>query len=101
MWCIAMFDLPTVADEERKRANQFRKVLLQAGFTMLQLSVYAQPFTDSGHCERIARLIRAELPPQGEVRLMYLTDKQFSKTEVFLGKKAQKPEKIPDQLLLF
>ncbi len=101
MWCLVLFDLPTGSAEERKRAGDFRKILLHEGFVMLQLSVYGQPFRDDSHCEKIARVLRSEVPPKGEVRLLYVTDSQFAKMEVFLGKTPKKPEKIPQQLLLF
>lgn len=100
MWCIALFDLPVVTAEERKRANRFRKILLGAGFTRLQLSVYAQPFPDERRSERAVRIIKSELPPDGEVRLMFLTDKQFARMQVFLGKKAKAVEKASEQLWL-
>lgn len=101
MWCLALFDLPTGTADERNRAAKFRKVLLHEGFVMLQLSVYAQPFSDAGHCEKIVRIIRAEIPPKGEVRLLYVTDSQFGKMETFFGRKTKKPEKPTQQLLLF
>ena len=42
MWIIVMFDLPTDTKEVRKAYHEFREVLLNDGFTMLQFSVYAR-----------------------------------------------------------
>ena len=42
MWLFAMFDLPVTTTKARKRYAEFRKVLLEQGFSMLQYSVYAR-----------------------------------------------------------
>ena len=42
MWLFAMFDLPVTTAKARKRYAQFRKVLIEQGFSMLQYSVYAR-----------------------------------------------------------
>jgi hypothetical protein len=47
MWVIAMFDLPTETPAARRAYSQFRKHLLEDGFTMMQFSVYAR------HCANI------------------------------------------------
>ena len=60
----------------------------------------------SGHppatvpCEDIARMT-AELPDEGEVRFMVITDKQFGKIQTYWGKGRQPEEKSPSQLQFF
>lgn len=96
-----MFDLPVVTKEDRRRYARFRVALLQRGFTMLQFSVYAR------HCgsEAFAAGIRADvwavLPPEGQVRLLTVTDRQFGKMEVYFGKKRRPAEDPPAQFMLF
>ena len=101
MWLFAMFDLPTKTKTERKIYTNFRKALLKEGFSMMQYSVYARyfPSEDAGKIEM--RGIRAILPPEGEVRLVMITDRQFGKMQVFYGKKRKKTEQKPQQLMLF
>ena len=41
------------------------------------------------------------LPTHGQVRLVSVTDRQFGKMEIFVGKKRQRVEDPPHQLLLF
>lgn len=41
------------------------------------------------------------LPPNGQVRLLAVTDHQFGRMRVFFGKTESRAEKPPDQLLLF
>jgi CRISPR-associated protein Cas2 len=42
-----------------------------------------------------------KLPPAGEVRFLTITDRQFSRIRVFLGKKRAKTESWPSQMELF
>ena len=101
MWLFALFDLPVTSKVKRKRAAQFRKVLLRQGFSMLQLSVYARYCASEDIGNRFVEGLRGQLPPEGQVRLLLVTDRQFGKMAVFNGKKANKPENVPVQGLLF
>ena len=101
MWLFAMFDLPVDKPELRKEYTQFRKALLKEGFTMLQYSVYAH-YARSEESEATYRAkVRMALPSHGQVRVISLTDRQFEKMEVFVGKKREKVEDPPHQLMLF
>jgi len=101
MWLVAMFDLPVDSAEARREYTRFRKKLLAQGFTMLQFSVYAR-YCPSEEASAVYRSrVRDVLPPKGEVRLIAVTDRQFGKMEVFLGKTRRRAEKPPEQLLLF
>ena len=101
MWLIAMFDLPMDTPRRRKAYARFRSSLLRDGFTRLQLSVYAR-YCSSEEASHIHRKrIRQALPAEGQVRVVLLTDHQFGKMEVYVGKKRGKPEHAPLQLELF
>ena len=101
MWVFAMFDLPVDSSAARREYTRFRKRLIQEGFCMLQFSVYARYFGSEEASEAHRRRIAASLPPQGQVRLLAVTDRQFGKMEVFYGKTKHSTEKPPEQLLLF
>lgn len=101
MWVIAMFDLPTDTPTERKAYAQFRKRLLDDGFTMMQYSVYMR------HCASIENAavhvarMGANVPAEGEVRFLTITDNQFGRIRTYVGKKRKKPSLSPSQLELF
>lgn len=96
-----MFDLPSVTPEERKEYVIFRKMLLGEGFTMMQYSVYVRFFGSEEAAKPIRKIIKKNLPPDGHVRLLAVTDKQFSMIEVFHGKTRVSTEEKPEQLVLF
>ncbi len=101
MWLFAMFDLPVDEKELRREYSQFRAALIKQGFTMLQYSVYAR-YVPSEETEQVLRRrVHAALPSHGQVRLLSVTDRQFEKMEVYVGKKRKPVEDPPLQLLLF
>lgn len=101
MWVLTMFDLPTDTKVARRQYALFRKLLLTDGFRQMQFSVYARPCSSRENAEvHVARVERA-LPLDGEVRLLVITDKQFERMRVFLGKKRGSVEHSPGQLELF
>lgn len=96
-----MFDLPVKTREQRRRYTRFRKLLLVDGFSRLQYSVYARycPSDEAAAAHR--QTIRGGLPPDGQVRLLSVTDHQFGKMENFVGKTRKPTEEPPRQLMLF
>ena len=101
MWIVVMFDLPTDTKRARREYALFRKFLIQDGFMMTQYSVYSRccPSHENMnvHIERVQR----NLPPNGEVRILPVTDKQFEKMRIFFGKVPKPVESTPSQLELF
>jgi CRISPR-associated protein Cas2 len=101
MWLFAMFDLPVTTPKARKRYAQFRKLLIGQGFSMLQFSVYARYCASEEMATAYRNRVRASLPPEGYVRVLSVTDRQFGKMESYIGENDQSVEKPPSQLALF
>lgn len=101
MWVLAMFDLPTDTKKARRQYALFRKHLLEDGFTMMQFSVYARHCASKENAEVHVERIQRNLPPDGEVRVITITDKQFERMMVFWGKMRKPPTPPPCQLELF
>lgn len=101
MWLFAMYDLPVDKPELRREYAQFHKTLLQHGFTMLQYSVYVH-YVRSEESEEIYRKkVHLSLPSHGQVRMISVTDRQFEKMAVYVGRKREKAEDPPLQLAFF
>ena len=101
MWVIVLFDLPTEDKQMRRDYTRFRKFLLEDGFRMMQYSVYMRHSSSEENAQVHARRVKLHLPPDGEVRIIKITDKQFARIEVFYGKKREAIEKAPEQLSFF
>ena len=101
MWLLAMFDLPTNTKEERRDMTQFRKLLQSCGLFRMQYSVYARFCDNSRLTETLLRQIKTGVPAKGEVRFIYVTDKQYSEMIIFEGNTKKRPEREPEQLMFF
>ena len=101
MWVMVFFDLPTNTKKERRQASQFRKRLLQDGFSMFQFSIYVRHCPSRENAEVHIKRVKSVLPPNGHVGIMQITDKQFGMMELFFGKKEKDKPEIPQQLSLF
>ena len=101
MWVMVMFDLPVDTKAARRHYSQFRKKLLADGFARVQYSVYCRHCaSEENTCMHVGR-VEAWIPPDGEVRVLSITDKQYERMRVFWGKRRQAPEKPAAQLELF
>lgn len=101
MWVLAMFDLPVDTKRARKAYAQFRKELLQNGFTKMQYSVYVRHCPSEENAAVHIGRVERNVPPDGEVRILTLTDKQFERMRVFWGKARTPTIRPPAQLELF
>lgn len=101
MWLVAMFDLPTDTKQARKQYALFRKDLLKDGFSMMQYSVYVRHCASEENAAVHEGRVERSLPPDGEVRVMVITDKQFERMRVFWGKMRKAVEAAPAQLEMF
>lgn len=101
MWILVMFDLPNETKKQRKRYSEFRKSLIQDGFTMFQFSIYVRNCASREnakvHIERVKRL----LPDEGKVCVITITEKQFNDILLFEGQKKTPPLPAAIQLELF
>jgi len=101
VWILLMFDLPTDTERARKDYTIFRKALLRDGFNMIQYSVYVRHCASEENAQVHYERVKNFLPPDGEVRLMVVTDKQFGRMEIFWGKMRKPAPAGPRQLELF
>ena len=101
MWLITMFDLPTDTPAARREYSKFRHMLLLSGFSMMQYSVYSRHCSSKENAETYVRRIERQLPPDGQVRVLRITDKQFERMKVFWGKARLPTESPPAQLEFF
>lgn len=101
MWVFVFFDLPTETRQNRRDHARFRKQLKEDGFTMMQFSIYTRHCNSSENASVHIKRTKGILPPEGEVIIFTLTDKQFGMMEFFLGQKAADRPDTPQQLELF
>lgn len=81
------FDLPVVKKQQRKAYAKFRKFLINSGFDMIQFSVYARITRNSDDTKKYISLIDRNKPPEGSVRVLSVTERQYSSMVLLVGEK--------------
>lgn len=101
MWILVAFDLPTGTKKERKAAHKFRLSLLKDGFNMLQFSIYTRPCSSRENMRVHINRVKKLLPEYGKIGIFNFTDKQFSQSEQYFGKKSVSANPPTKQLSFF
>ena len=101
MWVIVMYDLPTDTKLDRKRAGKFRKQILDDGFQMFQFSMYIRHCSSRENAEVHQKRVKRILPPQGNIGILCITDKQFGMMEIFQGVDKKELPNTVQQLEMF
>lgn len=101
MWVLVLFDLPTETKKEKKAYSDFRKKLLNDGFTMFQFSIYLRHCPSAENADVHIKRVKSCMPEFGQIGILRITDKQFGDMEIFSNQKAQEPQSGPQQLELF
>jgi CRISPR-associated protein Cas2 len=102
MRLMVFFDLPMVTKAEKRAYVHFRRFLLNDGYDMIQWSVYGRILNGKdAETKHLARLAD-NLPPEGSVRCMTVTEKQYAGIKLLVGMPLFQEKKVPaDQMLLF
>ena len=96
-----MFDLPVITDKERKIATNFRKFLLDDGYIMMQFSVYSRICKNNDDLQKHINRLKIHSPKSGNIRMLQITEKQYSNIIMFAGSKEVEEDISIDSLLVF
>ncbi|MDY3126889.1 MAG: CRISPR-associated endonuclease Cas2 [Corynebacterium sp.] len=96
-----MFDLPVKTKPQTTAANRFRNQLLDLGFSRVQFSVYAQYFPLASRVQTTVKQVKSQLPDGGDIRVIMISDYEWSHAIRFSNKKETKNEEMPTQLAIF
>ena len=101
MRILVFFDLPVKTAAERREATRFRKFLLNDGYHMLQYSVYARVCNGMDAVEKHRIRVRANLPDNGSIRMLTITEKQYESIEILLGNLTEADDSFQTEQLSF
>ena len=102
MRILVFFDLPVKTKANRREAARFRKFLLNDGYHMLQYSVYARVCAGTDAVTKHRARIRDNLPDNGAIRLMVVTEKQYESIDILLGRLTEADDPFEaEQLTIF
>jgi len=100
MRLIVFFDLPTKTKKDRKVYTIFRKKLMENGFFMLQYSVYCRICKGVQLSKKYIEYVKKVTPSKGNIRILQITDKQFTAMQLIIGVKTNEEKYINKQLII-
>ncbi len=99
MRMIVFFDLPVQTKKERGAATRFRNFLLKDGYFMLQFSVYVRICNGMENVNLHRMRLKANVPENGSIRMLVVTEKQYESIELLLGKLTVEEESPPTETI--
>ena len=100
MKLLCMFDLPVETKSEQRQYRKFRKNLIEEGFIMMQYSIYVRTCPTREFTERMIKRLKKKHPPNGNVRLLTITEKQYDDMVLIIGSKNTNEESIGVERLI-
>ena len=100
MRILLFFDLPMVSSAEVRRYTRFRKYLLSNGYIMMQYSIYSKIFPNRDTVKWHLKELERNLPPDGSIMLLTVTEKQYQSIKNLVGSKRALDRKITSKKLL-
>lgn len=102
MRILVFFDLPVKTKAQRKAATGFRNYLLKDGYHMVQFSIYARVCNSIEATNKHEARLRVNLPKNGSVRLLIITEKQYNGIKILVGEASVYDKPISyEQLTIF
>ena len=89
MRILVFFDLPVKEKAEQKAATKFRNFLIKDGFQMIQFSVYSRVCNGYDAVNTHEIRVKQNLPSNGSVRMLIITEKQYESMQILLGEYKQ------------
>ena len=100
MRLMVFFDLPTVTKADKRAYTVFRRFLLNDGYDMLQFSVYGRILNGADAEQKHMQRLVQNLPPEGSVRVLSVTEKQFASMKMLVGLPFFQEKKVSAQQVL-
>ncbi|MEO8022932.1 CRISPR-associated endonuclease Cas2 [Polaromonas sp.] len=102
MRMMVLFDLPTVTKTEKRAYTLFRRFLLNDGYDMIQYSIYGRILNGSDAEEKHMKRLVANLPAEGSIRVLTVTEKQYAGMKLLVGLPLFQEKKVnANQIALF
>lgn len=100
MRMLCMFDLPVETEEQRRAYRVFRRNLIQEGFVMIQYSIYVRVCPSREYAGRLENRLKKNLPQEGNVRLLCVTEKQYADMKLLVGSRQASETAIGTERLI-
>lgn len=101
MRLILLFDMPVQTDDEKREYRHFRESVMDDGFMMMQFSVYVRYCENDSDAEKHIIRVKKMKPKYGNIRILKITENQYTSMIMIQGEKTQQEEAITSEQLFF
>lgn len=101
MRLMVFFDLPVVTKKDKRNYVLFHNFLKKDGYDMMQFSIYVRICNGQDAVNKHIKRLSMSVPPEGSVRCMQVTEKQYAAMAVLVGEKTEKEKPIYAKQLSF
>ena len=98
MVLFVMFDISTETKKDLDKYRKFRANLLGHGLIMFQYSIYIRFCRSLVIAEKYERKIEAESPDNGSIRIMKITESQYSNMKTIENYHEKTDDKLKEQV---
>ena len=85
MRIILFFDLPSTTKKDIREYTRFVKYIKKEGFVRMQESVFSKLALNQSVVNSSMNNLRKNVPPEGTISILTITENQFSSIEHILG----------------
>ncbi|WP_454920507.1 CRISPR-associated endonuclease Cas2 [Abiotrophia defectiva] len=100
MRLLCMFDLPMETIQDKRVYRYFKKLLVEQGFERLQYSVYYRTCPNRSFASKFHKKLKEAIVPNGNIRLISVTEKQFEEMVLIVGGKTRQEELVGNRKLV-
>ena len=101
MVLFVMFDISTETKKDLGKYRKFRADLLGHGFIMFQYSIYIRFCRSLSIAEKYEKKIEAQAPHNGSIRIIKITESQYSNMIIIENYREKPEEKVAKQVQTF
>jgi len=94
-----MFDLPTLTAKDRRNFQKFVKYLEKSGYVRFEKSIYMKMTLNSSQTDKIIADAKKNLPPDGLIAALTITEKEFNGIDFLLGEVTTDVVTSPDRVV--
>lgn len=98
MVLFVMFDISTETKKDLDKYRKFRANLLGHGFIMFQYSIYIRFCRSLAIAEKYEKKIEDQSPNNGSIRIIKITESQYSNMIIIENYREKPEEKIAEQV---
>ncbi len=100
MRILLMYDLPSISSFDHHQYSKFHRFIVKNGYDMINFSVYVKVTKSLFEANKQITYLKKNLPNQGNIRVLTLTNKQYENMLILQGEQTIKEKYVGHKNLI-